>query len=116
MTDFAAIPAAVAKAERHAGAVEVLVNNAGYGHEGALEESSMDDLQRQFAANVYGPVAMMKAVLQRGVRTTGRHYAVCIFSREWKRRLNRTASAATPPNAATRLTDLAPRTRSTSAH
>ena len=63
VTDFAAIPAAVAEAERHAGAVEVLVNNAGYGQEGALEESSMDDLQRQFAANVYGPVAMMKAVL-----------------------------------------------------
>ena len=63
VTDYAAIPAAVAEAERHAGAVEVLVNNAGYGHEGAMEESSMDDLQRQFAANVYGPVAMMKAVL-----------------------------------------------------
>jgi len=63
VTDFAAIPAAVAEAERHAGAVEVLVNNAGYGHEGVLEESSMDDLQRQFAANVYGPVAMIKAVL-----------------------------------------------------
>lgn len=63
VTDFAAIPSAVAEAERHAGAVEVLVNNAGYGHEGVLEESSMDDLQRQFAANVYGPVAMMKAVL-----------------------------------------------------
>ncbi|RZT46320.1 short-subunit dehydrogenase [Sphingomonas sp. BK036] len=63
VTNFAAIPAAVAEAERHAGGVEVLVNNAGYGHEGALEESSMDDLQRQFAANVYGPVAMMKAVL-----------------------------------------------------
>lgn len=63
VTDFAAIPTAVADAERHVGPVEVLVNNAGYGHEGALEESSMDDLQRQFAANVYGPVAMMKAVL-----------------------------------------------------
>lgn len=63
VTDFAAIPTAVADAERHAGPVEVLVNNAGYGHEGALEESSMGDLQRQFAANVYGPVAMMKAVL-----------------------------------------------------
>jgi NAD(P)-dependent dehydrogenase (short-subunit alcohol dehydrogenase family) len=41
----------------------VLVNNAGYGQEGALEESSMEDLQRQFAANVFGPVAMMQAVL-----------------------------------------------------
>lgn len=63
VTDFAAIPAAVAAAERRVGAIDVLVNNAGYGHEGVLEESSMDDLQRQFAANVFGPVAMMKAVL-----------------------------------------------------
>jgi len=63
VTDFAAIDAAVRQAERTAGPVEVLINNAGYGHEGALEESSMDDLQRQFAANVFGPVAMIKAVL-----------------------------------------------------
>ena len=63
VTDLAAIPAAVADAQRRAGTVDVLVNNAGYGHEGVLEESSIDDLQRQFAANVFGPVAMMKAVL-----------------------------------------------------
>ncbi|MER8451231.1 oxidoreductase [Mesorhizobium sp. M1428] len=63
VTDFDAIPAAVADAERQVGPIDVLVNNAGYGHEGVLEESSMDDLKRQFAANVFGPVAMMKAVL-----------------------------------------------------
>ena len=63
VTDYAAIPVAVAGAERQFGAIDVLVNNAGYGHEGVLEESSMDDLKRQFAANVFGPVAMMKAVL-----------------------------------------------------
>lgn len=63
VTKFDAIPEAVAKAERDFGPVDVLVNNAGYGHEGALEESSMDDLQRQFAANVFGPVAMIKAIL-----------------------------------------------------
>lgn len=63
VTNFDAIPMAVTSAEKQAGPIEVLVNNAGYGHEGMLEESSMDDLQRQFAANVFGPVAMMKAVL-----------------------------------------------------
>lgn len=63
ITDFEAIPAAVVDAERQVGPIDILVNNAGYGHEGALEESSMDDLQRQFAANVFGPVAMMQAVL-----------------------------------------------------
>ena len=63
VTDFEAIPTTVAAAERDFGPVEVLVNNAGYGHEGVMEESSMDDMQRQFAANVFGPVALMKAVL-----------------------------------------------------
>ncbi len=63
VTDFDAIPAAVAEAERQAGVVDVLVNNAGYGREGVLEASSIDDLQRQFAANVFGPVAMTQAVL-----------------------------------------------------
>ena len=68
VTRFADIPAVVTKAEQCVGPIDVLVNNAGYGHEGALEESSMDDLQRQFAANVFGPVAMIKAVLP-GMRT-----------------------------------------------
>jgi NAD(P)-dependent dehydrogenase (short-subunit alcohol dehydrogenase family) len=63
VTNYEAIPAEVAGAEARLGPIDVLVNNAGYGHEGALEESSMDDLQRQFAANVFGPVAMIKAVL-----------------------------------------------------
>ncbi|MAX00804.1 MAG: short-chain dehydrogenase/reductase [Sphingomonas sp.] len=63
VTDYDAIPDAVADAQKRVGPVDVLVNNAGYGHEGIMEESSMDDLQRQFAANVFGAVAMTKAVL-----------------------------------------------------
>jgi short-subunit dehydrogenase len=57
----------------------VLVNNAGYGHEGVLEESSLDDLQRQFAANVYGPVAMIQAVLP-GMRARGKGHIVNVTS------------------------------------
>jgi NAD(P)-dependent dehydrogenase (short-subunit alcohol dehydrogenase family) len=79
VTDFDAIPAAVADAERQAGVADVLVNNAGYGHEGVLEESSMDDLQRQFAANVFGPVAMVKAVLP-GMRERRRGHIVNVTS------------------------------------
>ena len=63
VTDYAAIGSAIAGAERVTGPIDVLINNAGYGHEGILEESSVDDLQRQFAANVFGPVAMIQAVL-----------------------------------------------------
>jgi NAD(P)-dependent dehydrogenase (short-subunit alcohol dehydrogenase family) len=79
VTDFAAIPAAVAAAEREAGPIDVLVNNAGYGHEGVLEESSIDDLERQFAANVFGPVAMIKAVLP-GMRKRHRGHIVNVTS------------------------------------
>ncbi|WAC26519.1 oxidoreductase [Ancylobacter sp. SL191] len=79
VTDFDAIPAAVAAAEQQAGPIDVLVNNAGYGHEGVLEESSMDDLQRQFAANVFGPVAMIKAVLP-GMRTRRRGHIINVTS------------------------------------
>jgi NAD(P)-dependent dehydrogenase (short-subunit alcohol dehydrogenase family) len=63
VTDFDAVPEAVAQAERAVGPIDVLVNNAGYGHEGILEESSLDDMRRQFDANVFGAVAMIKAVL-----------------------------------------------------
>jgi NAD(P)-dependent dehydrogenase (short-subunit alcohol dehydrogenase family) len=79
VTDYAAIPDALSGAEQEAGPVDVLVNNAGYGHEGVLEESSIDDLQRQFAANVFGPVAMIKAVLP-GMRERRRGHIVNVTS------------------------------------
>lgn len=49
--------------EQTVGPVSALINNAGYGHEGTLEESSMDELRYQFDVNVFGAVSMMKAVL-----------------------------------------------------
>ena len=57
------LAAFVEDVERNVGPVYALINNAGYGHEGTLEESSMDELRRQFEVNVYGAVSMMKAVL-----------------------------------------------------
>jgi short-subunit dehydrogenase len=49
--------------EKDFGPIHVLVNNAGYGHEGILEESPLTELVRQFEVNVFGAVAMIKAVL-----------------------------------------------------
>ncbi|WP_050476601.1 oxidoreductase [Herbaspirillum rhizosphaerae] len=61
VTDFAAAERIAADVESEIGAVDVLVNNAGYGHEGVFEESGMDALQRQFDVNVFGAVAVTKS-------------------------------------------------------
>ncbi|MDB5616248.1 oxidoreductase [Tardiphaga sp.] len=63
VTDFDAIEASVPDVEREVGRIDVLVNNAGYGHEGVLEESPLSEMRRQFDVNVFGAVAMIKAVL-----------------------------------------------------
>ncbi|EJL04093.1 MULTISPECIES: oxidoreductase [Pseudomonas] len=61
VTDFTRIDGVVAAVEASHGPVDVLVNNAGYGHEGILEESPLEEMRRQFEVNVFGAVAMIKA-------------------------------------------------------
>jgi NAD(P)-dependent dehydrogenase (short-subunit alcohol dehydrogenase family) len=63
ITDFDAIEPKVADIERTIGPISVLVNNAGYGHEGTIEESPLAELRRQFDVNVFGAVGLIKAVL-----------------------------------------------------
>ncbi|KUY54952.1 oxidoreductase [Burkholderia sp. RF2-non_BP3] len=63
VTDFERIDGIVAEIESSVGPVDVLVNNAGYGHEGIMEESPLSEMRRQFDVNVFGAVAMMKAVV-----------------------------------------------------
>ena len=61
VTDTDAIPGVVEDAESRFGPVHVLVNNAGYGHEGVFEESPLDEMRRQFETNVFGAVAVTQA-------------------------------------------------------
>ncbi|CDM46861.1 TPA: oxidoreductase [Pseudomonas aeruginosa] len=63
VTDLAAIEPTVAAIERDIGPLDVLVNSAGYGHEGILEESPLAEMRRQFEVNLFGAVAMIQAVL-----------------------------------------------------
>lgn len=65
VTDIDAIPRVVADAQSRFGHVDVLVNNAGYGHEGIFEESPLEDMRRQFEVNVFGAVAVMHALVPR---------------------------------------------------
>jgi NAD(P)-dependent dehydrogenase (short-subunit alcohol dehydrogenase family) len=63
VTDFSAIAGVVASIASKFGRIDVLINNAGYGHEGVLEESPLEAMRDQFEVNVFGVVAMIKAVL-----------------------------------------------------
>jgi NAD(P)-dependent dehydrogenase (short-subunit alcohol dehydrogenase family) len=63
VTDYAAADRVASDIINSVGRIDVLINNAGYGHEGTLEESPIDELVRQFEVNVFGVVAMTKAVL-----------------------------------------------------
>ncbi|SCZ01637.1 oxidoreductase [Pseudomonas sp. NFACC37-1] len=61
VTDFERIDSVVAATQASHGPVDVLVNNAGYGHEGIFEESPLQEMRRQFDVNVFGAVAVTKA-------------------------------------------------------
>jgi len=57
------IDAAKILIEKKFGRVDVLVNNAGYGSMGSIEEISDEEMLRQFDVNVFGAVRMIKLVL-----------------------------------------------------
>ena len=65
VTEFDRIDDIIKKVEDEHGPVDVLINNAGYGHEGILEESPLEEMRRQFDVNVFGAVAVAKAFLPR---------------------------------------------------
>jgi NADP-dependent 3-hydroxy acid dehydrogenase YdfG len=63
VTNIDDIKAGVAAALERFGRIDVLVNNAGYGMIGALEESDEKEIKRIFDTNVFGLMNMTKAVL-----------------------------------------------------
>lgn len=61
--DTGSVQRAVAAIVEREGRIDVLVNNAGVGATGAVEELSAQELEGVFATNVFGAVAVMQAVL-----------------------------------------------------
>jgi NAD(P)-dependent dehydrogenase (short-subunit alcohol dehydrogenase family) len=63
VNDREAVFAAVARAHEHFGALDVIVNNAGYGQFGMIEEISEAEARAQFDTNVFGALFVTQAAL-----------------------------------------------------
>ncbi len=61
--DPESISEAVAEVITKAGAIDVLINNAGVGITGPLEEIPAKEIRNNFETNLFGPIEVMKAVL-----------------------------------------------------
>jgi NAD(P)-dependent dehydrogenase (short-subunit alcohol dehydrogenase family) len=70
VTNERSMRAAVAAVQEHAGAVGVLINNAGYGQSGAVESVPMELARRQFETNLFGLLQLTQLVLP-GMREQG---------------------------------------------
>ena len=79
MTDPAAIAPTVEQAFAQTGRIDVIVNNAGYGLLGAIEQASDADVARLFEVDLFGPFRLIRAALPR-LRAQGSGHIVNITS------------------------------------
>ena len=63
VTDPAAAKAAVEATIREFGRLDVLVNNAGYGDVGSVEDTSLEDIRAQIETNLFGVIYLTKAAI-----------------------------------------------------
>ena len=64
VTDDVSVTNAIQAISTEVGRIDVLVNNAGYGLNGAFEDLAMDEIKAQYETNVFGLIRTTQAVLQ----------------------------------------------------
>lgn len=62
VTVDASMVSAIERIIAEEGRLDVLVNNAGYGQYGALEDVPMEDARRQFETNLFGPARLVQLI------------------------------------------------------
>src|SRR5690606_8465871 len=71
VTDQGSMERTVEQVQSDCGAIDALVNNAGYSQSGTIEETSIELIRRQFETNVFGLAQLTQLVLP-GMRRAGR--------------------------------------------
>ena len=79
LTDEGAVAVAIRATTERFGGIDVVVNNAGYGFLGAVEETSDAEVRRMFDVQVFGVWNVLRAVLP-GLRAAGRGRIVNVSS------------------------------------
>jgi len=63
VADDKSVTDAISEISNKQGRIDVLVNNAGYGFMGSVEDSSLDEIKAQFETNFFGAIRVMQKVL-----------------------------------------------------
>jgi NAD(P)-dependent dehydrogenase (short-subunit alcohol dehydrogenase family) len=75
------VVAAVKQVQAMHGGIDVLVNNAGFGMYGSMEESTIDDARYQFDVNLFGMARLTQLALP-AMRKKGHHHQYLIHGRK----------------------------------
>jgi NADP-dependent 3-hydroxy acid dehydrogenase YdfG len=96
VTDESQARQAVEAAVSHFGGIDVLLNNAGFGLLGAVEEASAEEVEKLYRTNVFGLLAVTRAVLPQMRRQRSGH--ILNFSSVAATRVRPDSESTVPPS------------------